>query len=77
MPEGQGGETVFPELNVTVRPKRNNLLIWPNFLSGDKIDPKVVHKAERIESGKKIVINIWTRSPDEDEDEDDEDYEVS
>lgn len=77
VPEGEG-ETSFPSLSLKIQPKRNQLLMWPNFLSKDEIDPRVVHSGEIIKNDlEKIGINIWIHGSELNDDDDpkDEDYE--
>lgn len=66
VPEGEGS-TSFPELSLRVQPKKNHLLTWPNFISTNRIDPRVVHLAEEIqgEEIEKIVMNIWINEVDQ------------
>lgn len=72
-PEGDGC-TYFPKLNLKVQPKKNSLLIFPNFRSDGfpsyfvrtqfylgNIDDRVTHIAEEImeENVTKFGMNIW------------------
>jgi prolyl 4-hydroxylase len=51
----EGGETNFPELNVTVAPKRGRVAIWPSVFSefpSDK-DGRTEHQALPVIKGEK------------------------
>ena len=50
-----GGGTRFPDLNLTVTPKRGRVVIWPSVLNSDTsvIDPRTEHAALPVEQGVK------------------------
>lgn len=54
-----GGETVFPELGVKVRPKKGRALLWNNMNSDGNCDPFSFHKAAIVNSGRKYILQRW------------------
>ncbi len=48
-----GGGTNFPDLDITVMPKRGRVLIWPSVLDGDPNmeDERTSHQALPVEAG--------------------------
>jgi prolyl 4-hydroxylase len=63
--EDQGGETIFPLLDISVRPQAGAALFWNNFTAPeqphrpDRPDPRVVHGGQRLSRGLKLAINLW------------------
>ena len=57
----EGGETVFPTLDIKVKPKRGRALIWPSVKSDspEEQDPRTVHAAAAVLKGKKYAANAW------------------
>lgn len=58
----QGGQTVFPELDLKFSAQAGNLLIFQNCLPGtaDR-HPKSLHAGMPVIEGDKWVINLWFR----------------
>lgn len=56
-----GGGTNFPDLNITVMPKRGRVLIWPSVLNNEpnEIDDRTYHQALPVEAGIKYGANAW------------------
>lgn len=56
-----GGGTNFPDLDITVMPKRGRALIWPSVLDEDptKKDSRTYHQALPVEAGIKYGANAW------------------
>jgi len=56
-----GGGTDFPDLKLTVQPKRGSALIWPSVLDEDpnKKDGRTMHQALPVEKGTKFGANAW------------------
>lgn len=54
-----GGGTDFPDLDLTVMPKRGSALIWPSVLDSDpnKKDGRTDHQALPVEQGIKYGAN--------------------
>ena len=62
----EGGETSFPELGISVKPKRGNALLWPSVLDEDPLekDPRTDHEAKEVIKGVKFAANAWVHSED-------------
>ena len=57
-----GGETVFPNMNISVRPKLGRLLLFANTLPGSNFPhPQSTHIGTSVKSGEKWVASIWWR----------------
>ena len=56
-----GGETEFPRLGRSFKPKMGTALIWNNLLPDGTPNPNTLHQAHPIVSGEKIVITKWFR----------------
>ena len=56
-----GGGTNFPDLGITVMPKRGRLLLWPSVLDEDlyNVDRRTRHQALPVEKGVKYAANAW------------------
>ncbi|XP_033228111.1 prolyl 4-hydroxylase subunit alpha-2-like [Belonocnema kinseyi] len=55
----KGGETVFTELDVSIRPKKGSAVFWYNLKRNGKGDNSTRHGACPIISGKKWIATIW------------------
>ena len=57
----EGGETAFPSLNITVRPKRGRALLWPSVreLNLEHPDHRTSHEARPVVTGLKYAANAW------------------
>lgn len=57
----RGGGTNFPELDITVMPKKGRALIWPSVLDEDphQKDIRTEHQALPVEEGIKYAANAW------------------
>lgn len=56
-----GGGTNFPELNLTVMPKRGRALFWPSVTDQNpsRTDTRTEHQALPVEQGVKYGANFW------------------
>ena len=56
-----GGGTGFPNLDITVMPKRGRALLWPSVLDSDPMakDGRTTHEALKVEAGVKYATNGW------------------
>lgn len=61
-----GGETSFPLVNVTIRPKKGSALLWPGVLNNDpfSIDWRTRHEAVPVKTGVKYAANSWIHNYD-------------
>lgn len=57
----EGGETVFPDLGITIKPKRGRAVFFPNVLSAnlELADVRTAHKAKPVLKGQKYAVNTW------------------
>ena len=62
----EGGGTKFPELNLTVTPRRGRAALWPSVLDEDpnKKDPRTIHEAMPVIRGEKYGANAWIHQRD-------------
>mmetsp|Transcript_12480 Transcript_12480/g.26973 ORF Transcript_12480/g.26973 Transcript_12480/m.26973 type:complete len:501 (+) Transcript_12480:262-1764(+) len=60
--EGEcGGGTSFPELDITIQPKKGSALLWPSVLDAEpnQKDPRTDHEALPVTKGIKYGANAW------------------
>lgn len=57
----KGGETNFPRLGVTVKPKKGRAILWPSVLNEDpnEKDIRSDHQALPVLEGLKFGANAW------------------
>mmetsp|Transcript_10708 Transcript_10708/g.31018 ORF Transcript_10708/g.31018 Transcript_10708/m.31018 type:complete len:311 (-) Transcript_10708:435-1367(-) len=57
----EGGETYFPLLNVSVKPKRGRAAMWPSVLDHKPThrDDRTDHEAVEVRKGTKYGANYW------------------
>jgi prolyl 4-hydroxylase len=62
----EGGGTNFPELNMTVQPKRGRAVIWPSVLDAFPHQPdlRTNHQALPVIKGLKYGANAWLHQRD-------------
>lgn len=57
-----GGETVFPELNLSIAPRKGRLLLFANAWAGERdLCALAVHGAKPVASGEKWAATFWWR----------------
>ena len=56
----EGGETDFPELNLSIKPEIGKAVSWPNMLGGKTL-PEMLHEGKDVIKGKKYIITSWWR----------------
>ena len=56
-----GGGTDFPQLGITVNPKKGRALLWPSVFDSEpmKSDNRMKHQALPVEAGTKFAANGW------------------
>lgn len=56
-----GGGTNFPQLNITVMPKKGRALLWPSTLNAEPMvkDARTSHQALDVIEGVKFATNGW------------------
>jgi hypothetical protein len=54
--------TDFPDLGITVMPKKGRALLWPSVMNADPMgkDGRMEHQALPVEKGLKFGANLWT-----------------
>ena len=57
----EGGETEFPKLGVTLKPKMGRLVAWNNLLTSGEGNDETLHKGCQVKKGKKFIITKWFR----------------
>jgi hypothetical protein len=59
----EGGETLFPELQISITPKLGKAVLWSNTLSSNPAanDTRMVHEACPVKKGVKYAANVWVR----------------
>ena len=57
----EGGETIFPKLELTICPARGEGLLFTNVDADGKPNPSVVHAGLPVESGVKFLASRWIR----------------
>jgi prolyl 4-hydroxylase len=57
----EGGETEFPKLGVTIRPKRGEGLLFHNVDASGEPDHSVLHAGLPVTSGVKLLASRWIR----------------
>jgi len=57
-----GGATYFPKLNISINPKKGNVLVFHNTISETtNINPRSLHAGMPVTSGEKWAANLWFR----------------
>ena len=57
----EGGETHFPKLNKTVKPKLNKMVIWDNINEDGSLNYDSLHAGLPVKLGVKYICIIWIR----------------
>lgn len=62
----EGGGTRFPQLDITIQPKKGSALLWPNVKDDDPMerDPRTHHEALPVTKGVKYGANAWIHGED-------------
>ncbi|KAL1521509.1 hypothetical protein AB1Y20_021169 [Prymnesium parvum] len=61
----RGGETVFPDLNLSIAPAARSAVLWPNVLVNRSVnDGRMRHEAALVTAGQKLVANVWVHEYD-------------
>lgn len=60
----EGGETVFPRLDVAISPRAGRLVFWQNYPVGaSQPHPLAIHAGKPVTSGEKFIISFWMWTP--------------
>ena len=57
-----GGTTLFPKLDIEVKPKRGRGLLWFNVKENGDVNPLTLHTGTDVKDGEKYGLNIWIRN---------------
>jgi prolyl 4-hydroxylase len=57
----EGGETDFPKLKKTIKPKKNKLVIWKNLKDNGELNHDSLHAGLPVTKGTKYICIIWIR----------------
>ena len=57
----EGGETAFPKLKLSVKPKLGRAILWPSVRDDapNQIDSRTYHEARPVLKGVKYGANSW------------------
>ncbi|XP_068670621.1 uncharacterized protein [Montipora foliosa] len=55
----EGGETKFPQLGISVKPRKGLALIWNSMNSKGECDLTSLHNAAKVVKGQKFIIQRW------------------
>ena len=58
----EGGETVFPKINKTIKPEKGKAVIFQNVLDDGTIIAESLHGGNSVLSGNKYICNKWIRT---------------
>lgn len=56
-----GGETIFPEAKVVVKPIKGNAVLFYNCTPDGKEDPLTLHAGTPVHKGEKWIVTKWLR----------------
>ena len=58
----KGGETDFPNVNVSVKPNKGDVVVFHNCIEGTTdINPSSLHAGSPVIAGEKWAVNLWFR----------------
>lgn len=57
----EGGETIFPHLNLSVTPKKGSAVYFEYFYNDQTINERTLHSGEPVIRGEKWVATQWMR----------------
>lgn len=56
-----GGETVFPEIGLSVVPRRGHAVYFSYCNSRNQVDPRTLHGGAPVRCGEKRIATKWLR----------------
>lgn len=57
----EGGETDFPEIGVTIKPKKGKAILFQNIDANQDLIPESMHAGCPVKNGTKWIANKWIR----------------
>ena len=57
----EGGETIFPRVNIRVTPKKGSAVLFYNCLTTGEVDPLSLHGGAPVIAGEKWIATKWIR----------------
>ena len=58
----EGGETDFPDIGVSVKPNKGDVVVFHNCMDGSSdINPNSLHGGSPVIKGEKWAVNLWFR----------------
>ena len=58
----EGGETSFPDIGVSVKPNKGDVVVFHNCIDGTSdINPNSLHGGSPVLKGEKWAVNLWFR----------------
>jgi len=58
----EGGETDFPEMDISVKPNKGDVVVFHNCIDGtSEIHPNSLHGGSPVVKGEKWAVNLWFR----------------
>ena len=58
----EGGETDFPDIRVSVKPNKGDVVVFHNCMDGSSdINPNSLHGGSPVIKGEKWAVNLWFR----------------
>lgn len=58
----EGGCTQFPNLNLSVQPKKRSVIVFNNLDENEKVIGEAFHAGLPVTAGRKYAMNIWVRN---------------
>lgn len=58
---GEGGETSFPRLNLSISPKKGNAVYFEYFYQNEKYNELTLHSGDPVIKGEKWIATQWVR----------------
>ena len=59
---GAGGETKFPNADLTIEPELGKLVYWNNSNSAGELNRDTLHQSCPVMEGEKVVLTLWYRT---------------
>ncbi len=60
----EGGETVFPKLNLTIKPEKGDALLFYDMKPTGEVDDQTLHGGNKVLKGEKWIVTKVTITTD-------------